>query len=568
MTRFDMDTWQVRNFKSIGEAKIPLAHLTILSGMNSSGKSSLLQSVLFFAQSISKNSIVLNGPLVRLGLPEDVVRNGATSVQVGGTLELEIEENSVPSKFTWTATVSASSGGNFEVIAYEIVQESGAVLVSATNSRISAADKLDVGKVFQNSEFILRVTKFGGKQAPARTFMSLDGLMPTAFVFRRTEAEVGRTFSQIFPRHQLRGGEDVFENFMFFLNYTLRRNPKTKGIEATKSMLETLEPRIYSEQSGEPLINSRSYADLKMEYVQRISKSGWTRTRLSDPTIRDFWNDSFMRRYSLANSELQDETRLECIARVAAVSRHVAMFAKSIKYIGPLREQPQVVNSSYGADHPGLPVGARGESAAHALVDGRRKRIEFTQPDGTQARKLLSEAVAIWASYLGLGDAIDVEDRGKLGRGLQISVNGKARDLTMVGVGASQLLPIVLAALTVEPESLLIIEQPELHLHPAVQSRLADFLLIARPDVRFIVETHSEYLITRLRRRIAEQSVAPEQAHVFFAEQNRGMTKFQELSIDAMGNFEQWPQGFFDTQNEEARAIISAVSERIMKAKS
>lgn len=103
------------------------------------------------------------------------------------------------------------------------------------------------------------------------------------------------------------------------------------------------------------------------------------------------------------------------------------------------------------------------------------------------------------------------------------------------------------------------LEQPELHLHPAVQSRLADFLLFARTDLRLVVETHSEYLITRIRRRVAEGARASKNIAVMFAERDGDASNFRSLVLNDVGDFSDWPRGFFDTQDEDGRAIVRAV---------
>jgi len=142
-------------------------------------------------------------------------------------------------------------------------------------------------------------------------------------------------------------------------------------------------------------------------------------------------------------------------------------------------------------------------------------------------------------------------------------VNGVHRDLTTIGVGASQLLPVLVAGLTVPVGSIVMIEQPELHLHPKVQSRLADFFLYARPGVKFLIETHSEYLITRIRRRVAEGKVVPAIVRVMFAEQHQGATSVRTLGMSEFGDFEVWPDGFFDAQDDDSLEIVRAVALRL-----
>jgi predicted ATPase len=135
----------------------------------------------------------------------------------------------------------------------------------------------------------------------------------------------------------------------------------------------------------------------------------------------------------------------------------------------------------------------------------------------------------------------------------------------MIGVGASQLLPILVACLSVERNSVVLVEQPELHLHPSVQSKLADFFLFARRDVQFLVETHSEYLITRLRRRIAEERTEPHRVQVLYAERRGAATQVRPLALTAGGDFDEWPDGFFDAQEADVRHIVRAVAARMAK---
>jgi predicted ATPase len=110
-------------------------------------------------------------------------------------------------------------------------------------------------------------------------------------------------------------------------------------------------------------------------------------------------------------------------------------------------------------------------------------------------------------------------------------------------------------------ESILILEQPELHLHPAMQQRLGDFLLaMARAGRQLIVETHSEYMITRLRRRIAEDTgtETSDLVRVVSATKREGRTEFAPVNITELGTIEEWPQGFFDQAALESQELVLA----------
>jgi predicted ATPase len=118
--------------------------------------------------------------------------------------------------------------------------------------------------------------------------------------------------------------------------------------------------------------------------------------------------------------------------------------------------------------------------------------------------------------------------------------------------------------------SIVLLEQPELHLHPGVQSRLADFLTYARRDIRIVVETHSEYLLTRLRLRIAEGRLSPDELGVLFATQRTPdenssdlYTEFEHLSLDELGDLNRWPENFFDSLDRDSVDLARAVARKL-----
>ncbi|MBK8578097.1 MAG: AAA family ATPase, partial [Candidatus Accumulibacter sp.] len=126
-------------------------------------------------------------------------------------------------------------------------------------------------------------------------------------------------------------------------------------------------------------------------------------------------------------------------------------------------------------------------------------------------------------------------------------------DPSDVGVGISQVLPIVVGAVA-PGGSVLAIEQPELHIHPAMQVALGDLFIegATKRGMSFLIETHSEHLILRLMRRIREGSISPTQIGVVFVEPVQGGRRFVELGIDEEGDFiDEWPGGFFEESFRE-----------------
>ena len=189
-------------------------------------------------------------------------------------------------------------------------------------------------------------------------------------------------------------------------------------------------------------------------------------------------------------------------------------FRDGIRYLGPLRDVPKPMYQLEALEST-TNVGYRGEHTA-AILDLNGDRLvyyhnppnEFSETEyvalSERRRGSLHDAVVEWLTYLGIADEVITTDAGVSGHRLQVSMDrsGQLHDLTNVGVGVSQVLPIVVTALLASPGSFLIFEQPELHLHPKVQARLADFFIaLALDGKQTLLETHSEYLIDRIRLR-------------------------------------------------------------------
>lgn len=117
-----------------------------------------------------------------------------------------------------------------------------------------------------------------------------------------------------------------------------------------------------------------------------------------------------------------------------------------------------------------------------------------------------------------------------------------------VGFGLTQILPIIISCLTAQPEDLLIIENPEVHLHPKGQALMGEFLAaVANSGVQIIIESHSDHVLNGIRRAVKCKKINNEKVAFYFFN-NRNFNESQIISpqIDKNGRIDHWPNGFFD----------------------
>ena len=238
----------------------------------------------------------------------------------------------------------------------------------------------------------------------------------------------------------------------------------------------------------------------------------------------------------------------------------------NLKYLGPLRERPQRAYLHSG--NPMTEIGDSGEYAAQILWLEKDSKVKYLPRLGDESRNItLMQAVNDAFLNLGMLQPVDVKSEKSIMYQilfqLGASKQNEAVTIADVGFGVSQLLPILVLGLRSHESSLLLLEQPEIHLHPKLQANLADFLLtLAEQGRRLIVETHSDHFINRLRRRIAEDPTDElrDKVNILFVRppiQGTGAT-IESLRVDPFGVIENWPPGFLPEAADEAEAILLA----------
>ena len=139
-------------------------------------------------------------------------------------------------------------------------------------------------------------------------------------------------------------------------------------------------------------------------------------------------------------------------------------------------------------------------------------------------------------------------------------INNKNYTPPNVGFGYSYVLPIILAGLIAKKGEILIVENPEAHLHPGAQSRLSQFLVrVANQGVQVFIESHSDHILNALRVCVKQIEIEPDEVKVFFFANNEKNTTTPEIftpTIDIDGRIDEWPDGFFDEWNNNLIELL------------
>lgn len=204
----------------------------------------------------------------------------------------------------------------------------------------------------------------------------------------------------------------------------------------------------------------------------------------------------------------------------------------------------------YPIDETATVVGPAGEHALSVLHLGRDQRVldGLIIADAPPTRLRQVEA-RMRHFFPGCAlEVMQIPQANAVTLGLRTSDDTSFHRPLHVGFGLTQILPIVIAALSAEAGDILLIENPEVHLHPAGQARMGQFLAeAAKAGVQVIVETHSDHVLNGIRRAVKDARLTPEQVALHFF-RPRADNEAQVLSpqLDASGNVDTWPDGFFD----------------------
>ncbi|MGO4157469.1 DUF3696 domain-containing protein [Cupriavidus sp. YAF13] len=627
---------KLKNFKSISvETSVDFTPLTVFAGSNSSGKSTLIQSVLLLAQtlksSVYRHSVVLNGSIVRLGTFQDILSSNAKEQVI--TIGFEISPQTL-------------LGGNYSGVrgVYYSEEQIRSVSRIGFDMSFSGGDSESTGLAQLQPELervqLQSVARSEGGEGLRSTMSLRRRRSDMEDFFRRERIET----ASVTPVEKKAFSFEVDHPTTYRPRYSrpIVQNPYTLGVHlqhflprwmcftydvmeeecnAVENVLSGTASAFYDRngEGWESLVGNDEACGIFLREVKGQIDSQVNNKVVSPPINR------LIQKYK---EQIEQATPDGCRALLAQLPQNMrqglqerfsnnsvklairsairrgrkderkigggglpepidfatnyvnTFFSEQISYLGPLRDEPKPIYP-YGGTTDSVDVGIKGEFTAAVLDLHKDTEVLYIPPSAVKNSpssadaivRTLSEAVLDWLQYMGIASALQTRDQGKLGHELRISTASNAKtlhDLTHVGVGVSQVLPILVQALLVNPGACLIFEQPELHLHPKVQTKLADFFTsVAVLGKQCIIETHSEYLINELRylAAVSDDDGIAEMSTVYFVNKENDTSVYESLRFNEFGVIANWPPGFFDESEEIAAETIKAAMLKRAKKK-
>jgi predicted ATPase len=626
----------ISNFKSVRDARVGLSPLTVVVGRNSSGKSSLIQALLLSVQHLtnrysSDRKISLNQHLVRLGSFSQMHRHGAESSittigiecrgGIGWSADLAIDDSSEKSRNAELSMMRGHSNVSAAKFSFELSNVKAPKVaypvvlpghnVPSSKHEIYSADYKIIGK--PNRSTFPEASQIVGSDEVEALFpyaLLRDPAQEQMHPIPLEEMDLLRALAELLHSHcvdtttavEASKGLMVTKSvgskaqLLNVLRSLLANSLSEVGQEGIESLIAVInDGGDLDEEKFEILANfvhSLAFCFTTDEILERVSsdlhrRMDAVKRSLASSSVADI-------RELLSELWKSDHFNVDpptVLVPVTLSGRYPELEIINFELMGfRLRLRSQLSNVYHvgpirDPESPADPisdplyVGSKGEHTVEVLQREASRRVLDPLTGKTM---LFSKALAAALKNLELADGAQIEDRGRERPGISMTPFHEKSDpfnsdelsaeLNAVGVGVSQVLPVVMQCLLAQPgDSMVIVEQPELHLHPRLEQTLADFFLACvRSGRQILIETHSEHLVNRLRLRIAEDmsDEVSSLVKVVFAEQRDGVTSYREPGIDQYGNTEfgdadqDWPEGFLDLTLDEARRLLKAANER------
>jgi predicted ATPase len=294
---------------------------------------------------------------------------------------------------------------------------------------------------------------------------------------------------------------------------------------------------------------------LEFDFRQKSSVDGKILTLLPDMSADEIRVEVGWQPSAVKVSMLRDRFLLNVGAGV---------FPMTSQWIEPFLRRVIHVPSLRGAQSRTYNVAAPGPSFVGTFDEYVASMILHWQKESPQGMKDLLDDLR----HTGLAQMVTARRINDVTIELHVAIGDDTRradNIADVGFGVSQVLPVLVALRTAELGRLVYIEEPEIHLHPRAQTKLADILAdAAKRGVRVVAETHSSLLLRAIQTLVAKGDLDPELVRLhWFTRDAEGVTHVNSAKPDANGAFGDWPEDFGDVALESEQRYLDAVEDRL-----
>ncbi len=247
--------------------------------------------------------------------------------------------------------------------------------------------------------------------------------------------------------------------------------------------------------------------------------------------------------------ELFEKSQINLLRDMNYTFRVISRCIENIEYLGAMRVPPSRIYT-YSGERRNR-IGASGENAVNILaMDSARVNRKTNR---------IATHVSTWLSQANIASSFEVTPTSDSFYEIRIQhpKTKESENLADVGLGNSQILPVLVGGYNLYPGSTYLVEEPEIHLHPKAQAELGSFFLdLYAKGIQSIVETHSEHFILRLQQYVADRKISAKDIQFLYIDADSEKKYVKVLELDKDGFFIQdWPGGFFPEKLEEAKNL-------------
>lgn len=548
------------NYKAFEKENLDIKPITILLGTNSSGKSSIIQFLLMLKQTINnvndyESALKLNGKFVNLGEIENIFRNKNTNKNLRFSLQFNISQKN--HFFTEFNFLKRSMENDIIDLHYRLTQlDERFNNITKPRHFLSTKNFKDIDT--NNISLVIKdVKRLKKKYLKEDLDIFFENYKLSNKVFSKNIRFQKEEINELLISKNINEIEDSY----FFIDqvtnkisgdinieYEIRHNRKNDLLEVVelcwKNNSQILLKFSIKYNKGHKkyilesdLIENKILEKYRVEFGKSIKFEKLSIIPSTDTPINQLFRRKLYNKNYFCNNIFNIFSLLN---RILSSNFNI----DKINYISPLRAFPK---RYYFLDESNI-------SNSLDSIDGD------SITETLKKHSSLISKVNLWFEKFGL--SVGVEDVKEVIHRLKINQNGLSLDITDVGFGISQVLPIIVQGFLSKQDSLTIIEQPEIHLHPMMQSELADLFIDIVADKsqskRLLIETHSESLLKRLRRRIAEGKISNNDVAIYFIQGSKKKTisaRIQKLDISNRGSFD-WPIEFYSTDLEDTTEFL------------